>query len=430
MTADEDGTAEDGSAMQAFVSRALSPITGLPEAGAPAARGRGNNLDSIRRHNLSLVLQEVHRSGGISRSALARHTGLNRSTIAVLVNELVELGLVDESMRGTSSGAGRPGSVVRPHGRTVAIAVNPEVDAITVGIIGLGGEVHNRVRYPTDRSPSVREAVNITAIVLETILSGFAPHPRVVGIGVAVPGLIRDQDGTIHLAPALGWHEEPLAAMLSAATGYPAAVANEAGLGTVAEARFGAGRDASDMIYLSGGAGGIGGGIISGGRPLRGADGYAGDFGQTFVAGPIVTDGSGAPGSLDQAVSRERLMEALHLSSADPDEFERALLSSDDPAVVEQVARQLDFLGIALGNAISILNPQLVILGGFLGSLYAADPDRLWTAVKSRAPFATRSEVHIRRAQLGSNLFMVGAAELAFRELLEDPAGYVFTGED
>jgi predicted NBD/HSP70 family sugar kinase len=214
--------------------------------------------------------------------------------------------------------------------------------------------------------------------------------------------------------------------MLEAATGYPAAIANDSGLGTVAEATFGAGRDVDDMIFLNGGAGGIGGGIISGGRPVRGADGYAGDFGQTFVAGPIISDATDSPSTLDEAVNRAALMSALGIQSSDPEEFESALLSSTDPIVLEMIGRQLDFLGIALGNAISILNPQLVILGGFLGSLYAADPERLWTAVKSRAPFASRSDVHIRRAELGPNLYMVGAAELAFRELLADPAGFSF----
>lgn len=387
---------------------------------------RGNNLDSVRRNNLSLVMREVHHTNGITRSGLARQTGLNRSTIAVLVNELTELGLVEEISKGVASGVGRPSSIVRPQGRTIAIAIYPEADAITVGIVGLGGQVHNRIRYETENAPSVRETVNITSVVLKTILSGFTPNPRVVGIGVAVPGLVRDEDGTVHLAPHLGWHDEPLAALLESATGYPAAVASDAGLGTMAEARFGAGRDMTDMIYVNGGATGIGGGIISNGQALRGAGGYAGEFGRMFVSGSIVSTEPGSDGTLEAAVSRASLQEVLGLQTSDPDQLEQALLASTDPLVHEEVARQLDFLGIALGNAINILNPQVVVLGGFLSSLYAADPDRLWTAVKSRALFATRSEIRIRRAELGSNLLMVGAGELAFAGLLEDPAGFEF----
>ena len=86
-------------------------------------------------------------------------------------------------------------------------------------------------------------------------------------------------------ARRFGWREEPLGAMLQDATGMPVLVSNDATLGATAESVFGAARGFSDAVYLNGGSSGIGGGIIANGAPLRGVDGFAGEFGHTH-AGP------------------------------------------------------------------------------------------------------------------------------------------------
>lgn len=396
-----------------------------PEGEAPLRPSRmGNNLDTVRQHNLSTILTLAHHAGSIPRTELTRRTGLNRSTIAALVGELIELGLVTEAGAEVTTQVGRPSSIVKPNPETVAIAVNPEIDAVTVGVVGLGGSVQNRIRFATERPPTVGEAVNITAAIIEGIQAGLRSQSRIVGIGVAVPGLVRQRDGLVQLAPHLGWKDQPLTEMLSAATGYPTSAANDASLGALAERTFGAGRGVDDLIYVNGGASGVGGGVISGGIALRGASGYAGELGHTRVRGDGTPDTAGTRGTLESEVTRERLLEVVGLpSSADGEELEQALLNSDSLAVRREVHRQLDFLGVALGGAINVLNPHLIILGGFLGSLYAMDADRLHKVVAKEALPAPRADVTISRPGLGPDILMVGAAELAFAPLLADPAG-------
>lgn len=388
----------------------------------PAQRA-GNNLDSIRRHNLSTILQFVHHAGPVPRSELTRKTGLNRSTVGALVGELAELGLVLETSPDSSNGVGRPSAVVRPNPATVAIAVNPEIDAVTVGAVSLGGVVQKRIRYETDKAPSVREAVNISAAIIEGMKTDGT---RIAGIGVAVPGLVRTQDGLVRLAPHLEWTDEPIAEMLATATGYPVKAANDASLGALAERTFGAARRVSDLIYLNGGASGIGGGIISGGHALTGVAGHAGELGHTRIRSGGGLDTARARGTLESEVTRDALLAALGLASADVDELEEALLSSTSAKVRAVVDRQQEYLAIALGNAINILNPELIILGGFLGSLHAADPERLERLVSRESLPVSHQSVHISRPQLGANLLMVGAAELVFADLLADPAAYSF----
>lgn len=383
---------------------------------------QGNNHDDIRRHNLSVILRLVHRGGAASRSLLTRQTGLNRSTIAALVGELVELGMVEERDPDPTNQVGRPSPIVAVSERVVALAVNPEIDAVTIGIVGLDGTVHRRIRYPTERSPSVGEAVNIAAAVIEGMRGELESRFRVIGIGVAVPGLVRAHDGLVRLAPHLGWVDEPLAEMLEQATGYPVSAANDASLGAMAERYFGAGKGLTDLIYLNGGASGIGGGVIAGGNAIGGIAGYAGEFGHTRVSSGPAVDSAGITGTLEAEVTRSALLDVLGLESADADELEQALLTSDSPAVRAEVERQLDYLAVALGGAINILNPQLVVLGGFLASLLAVDATRLNTAVALQALRAPYGTVRIAAAELGSNLLMIGAAELAFEQLLDDPA--------
>jgi predicted NBD/HSP70 family sugar kinase len=100
------------------------------------------------------------------------------------------------------------------------------------------------------------------------------------------------------------------------------------------------------------------------------------------------------------------------------------LVSNTSSAVRAEALRELDFLAVALRGAINILNPSTVILGGFLGSLYAVAPEYLDALVAS-SPLAASSElVTIQRSELGANRLMIGAAELAFASVLADPSSF------
>jgi predicted NBD/HSP70 family sugar kinase len=388
----------------------------------PSRSARGNNLDTVRQHNLSTLLGLVHSSGPLSRSRLTKETGLNRSTIAALVGELVELGLVQESVPDANNRVGRPSPVVGAHPGVVALAINPEIDAVAVGVVGLDGTVHQRVRYATERIPTALEAVAIAAAVIDGLRPELAERSKVVGIGVAVPGLVREADGVVRLAPHLAWLDEPFTERLRDATGLTVSAANDANLGANAERIFGAGRGFTDLVYFNGGASGIGAGVISGGVPLAGYSGYAGELGHTLVNSAGVRCHCGAIGCLETEVNQRSLLAVLGLESADADELETAIAASETVAARTEIDRQLGFLAVAVRNATNIFNPQLIVLGGFLGALITAAPGRLHELVSGTALKASGEHVRIVRAELGSNLLMVGAAELAFAPLLADPA--------
>lgn len=396
-----------------------APLSTTQAVSRSSTDGRGNS--EVRRHNLSLVLRLVHENRSVARSALTRRTGLNRSTIAALVGELVDRGLVEEIEPDLTNQVGRPSPLVVPTVTAVSIAVNPEIDAVTVSAVALGGRVLSRVRHPTSSVPTPDEAVAIVAAETKSLVAGLEPGQVVVGIGVAFPGLVRAHDGLVRLAPHLRWVDEPFAAKLERSTGFPVRAANDASLGIIAEHTFGSGTGVDDLIYLNGGSSGIGGGIISHGRVIGGAEGYAGEFGHTLVNSNGALCHCGATGCLETEVRRDRLLGLLGLADADAEEFDTALLTSSASEVRREVTRQLDYLAIALRNAINILNPRLVVLGGFLAALYAAHPDHLDGLVAAQPLLAARESVEIRPAELGANILMIGAADLAFETILADP---------
>ena len=392
----------------------------LPRTHASAS---ASEPDPSRRNNLSLLTSLVHHHGVLSRAQLTRHTGLNRSTVGTLIGQLVALGLVYETAPTGEGQVGRPSPEVHPSPSIAALAVNPEIDAVTIGLVSLGGKVQKKIRFETERIPSAREAVNIASAVIAGMRSELDASYRITGIGVAVPGLVNRDDGVVRHAPHLGWRNEPVARMLSEATGYPCQAANDASLGAEAELIFGAGAGQENLIYLNGGASGIGGGIIADGQLLRGASGYAGELGHTFVRTGGKTCHCGATGCLETEVSQSRLLEVAGLTRGDIADLEKALATSSSGEVNDEVARQLLYLGIALRNAVNIFNPEAIVLDGFLGTLHALAPTSLNGTLLSQAMDGPAGQVKIYRAALGSDLMMIGAAELAFTQFLADPAG-------
>jgi len=379
----------------------------------------------VRQANLARLLHLVHHSGPISRAALTEATGLNRSTIADLVAELVTEGLVVERAPDPSRRVGRPSPMVAADPAVLALAVNPEVDAVTVAAVGLDRRIAARARIEVSEAPTPERTVALTTAQLAAWRTGDLASSRIVAIGIAVPGLVRRADGLVREAPHLGWADAPLGDLLQAATGLTTFVANDASLGALAEHLFGAAVGVDDAVYLNGGASGIGGGLIVNGMPVTGAGGYAGEFGQNRPGIADAADRRAPGGVLEDEVSRSRLLEAVGLAGADEPTLAAALAAArrdaDATAVVDEVTRQRRILSTALANAVNVLNPQVVVLGGFLATLATWDLEELTALVRAQSMPANAADVELLPAALGEDRLLIGAAEAAFGELLRDP---------
>ena len=121
-------------------------------------------------------------------------------------------------------------------------------------------------------------------------------------------------------------------------------------------------------------------------------------------------------------MTREELLSLLGAGHMDPESFEVALLADRSDTIAAAVARQQKHLATALGTVVNVLNPERIVLGGFLASLLAYDPQGLRAALETRALAPAMEGVDIVSAQLGANLLLVGAAHRALEPLVDDPA--------
>ncbi|HYP72834.1 MAG TPA: ROK family transcriptional regulator [Microbacterium sp.] len=376
-------------------------------------------VEGVRQRNLGRILRLVHHDGPQSRAALTDATGLNRSTVADLVGLLVEADLVIERAPDPSRRVGRPSPIVAVSPVPVAIAVNPEVDALEIAAVGLDQQIVARVRHPLDDLLTPERTADLVADQLAAWRAGALAQSRIVGLGLAVPGLVRAADGVVRDAPHLQWRDAPLGEQVALTTGLPTTVGNDASLGALAEHLYGAARGIDDVVYLNGGASGIGGGLIVGGVPVGGAGGYAGEFGQNR---PGIADAAARrarDGVLEDEVSRSRLLAVARLTRADDDELAAALATAS-PDIADEVARQRGILATALANAVNVLNPAVIVLGGFLAALATLDVPGLEDDVRAQSMPACAESVRIVPAALAGDRLLIGAAEAVFVGLLEN----------
>lgn len=385
----------------------------------------GQRSETVRRSNLSAIVRELHLRGALSRSHLVSHTGLTRSAIRGLIGQLVAGGMVTETRSTPAGTPGRPSPLVHPHPESaVVLALEINVDSLAVARVGLGGTVLELVRV--DR-PRAHVTVDEIVADLVELVGAMAPlDETLVGIGVAVAGIVRRSDGLVRLAPNLGWRDVPLGERLAAAlkTAAPLAVSNEADLGGLAEHRRGAAIHAADVIYVMGEVG-VGGNVIVDGQPLIGADGYAGEIGHMAVNPVGTACGCGSFGCWETEIGERAMLARAGRSPAGGrkavDELIDAATAGESEAVasLDHVGR---WLGIGLASLINVFNPTLVVLGGVFVRVHPLIADELDSALERRALQASRERVRVIPGALGVDGPLIGAAELAFEPTLADPA--------
>lgn len=383
----------------------------------------GATQDEVRRSNLSAVLRLLHLGGAQTRSHLTAVTGLNRSTVGDLVTSLAALGLVRERP-GDVRGVGRPSLVVEPVSTSAAVlALDLRVERTIAALVGLGGEVFARAECrhrSRDREPLIDEVVEVGREVLAQLPAGAV----LAGTCAGVPGVVRATDGLVRFAPNLGWADVPLADVLRDRLGAGrgrVSVRNDADLGVLAEHLRGSARDSSTVLYLAGDIG-VGGGVFVDGRPLIGAGGYGGEVGHMRINPTGHTCRCGARGCWETEIGYAALARAAGDAAARglPGLVEAA--ERGDPLALSAFEGVAEWLGVGLVNLVNVLNPQSIVLGGHLGAVYAVAGEGVLAQLDSALP-AARELVRIASSELGGDATLIGAAEVAFTMLLDDPAG-------
>jgi glucokinase-like ROK family protein len=393
----------------------------------------------VRQLNTRLVLDTLRREAPMSRADLSSRTGLNRSTISNIINELIQTGYVYETMIQEQDRVGRPGILLElnPKGGA-AIGIEIGVGFISCIVTDFTANVVWRERMLLDEeSPQniIFEQAGLT--VKRALYMAEGLGLKAFGIGIGIPGLVDAREGRLVLAPNLHWHDMPLRQMWSERFNLPVFIENEANAAALGEHRFGAARGKDDFIYLSTGIG-LGGGIMIGGKLFKGAAGFAGEIGHTKLYTEGELCGCGKRGCLETYAGPHAILRRIRQSIqagqtsliADLAGQQLEKISMD---MVIEAARQLDpvaqsalhdvglHLGAGLCNLINIFNPELVVFGGALSPASPWLIPVIREAIQQYALPPVAEIVSLKPSQLGFDSCVMGAAVLVLDEVLRAP---------
>ncbi len=327
----------------------------------------------VRAANLAVVLRFVRENAPCSRADIAASTGLNKATVSSLVGDLVDRRLLRETGL-TENRVGRPATMLVLDGSPyAAIGMEVNVDYITAVAVDLKGEkLLNWRRSFSGGTSSPSQSVAAAAAIARRVAGRMTKEARqVLGLTVAVPGLV-DVHGTVRIAPNLGWQDIDLSGDLTKALrdpGFPVTVDNDANSAVLAEHRFGPHGNTANLVYITGEVG-VGAGVIMDGRLRRGGQGYAGEVGHIQIDAMGADCRCGRRGCLEATAGIGAVL-AQTAPDASPAELEpeidevvRRARSGD-----QQILALLETVGRNLGKGVAILanllNPEVVILGGY-----------------------------------------------------------------
>ncbi|WP_433256906.1 ROK family protein [Streptosporangium sp. CA-135522] len=436
----------------ARLTKGAAQLTAQP-TGQPAAQPTAQSTApptghaSLRRANLSLVLRHLRDHGSSSRADIAESTGLHRATVSNLMAELLDRRLVREIGIEHAGTVGRPRRAVALDGAHVGVlGLEINVDYVAVHGTDLGGRVlvERRVGFDAMGSGpdhSLRELGRVARQAVGELTragsrpSGDASGMKVAGIGVAVPGLVDVGRGVVALAPNLGWRDVALASRLSVALGdlhAPVTVDNDANLAALAEYTSGVAAGTADMVYLTGEVG-VGGGIIVGGRLLRGADGFSGEVGHMPVDPGGHRCGCGRDGCWETKVGLAALVrtatpdQAYGLSNTPvPDPEERVAeiargLAAGDPLMLAAVAEVGRWLGLGGSILVNLFNPRVIVVGGYFATLARWLLPFAQAQLESLAVAGPAARCRFVASGLGFGAASLGATHVVINQLIDDP---------
>ncbi len=390
------------------------------------------------RSALGPALELVHTGRAPTRAVLTSELGVTRATAGAVAAELEALGLIQVDSRPTAAAGsqGRPSHrlAVDPAG-PVVLAAQVHADGFRAALVGLGGRIvataPGCMTVPADPAHVLAAVVEAGAELLRET------GRRCLGAGLAVPSAVAEPEGTalnpLHVAWPAGAPVRVIFAervrdagiLATAGSGATVFAGNDVNLAALAEHRHGAGRGARDLLCVATGHRGVGGALVLDGRLHSGSSGLALEVGHLTVNPKGRTCHCGSRGCLDieadplaflTAAGRDPGPEVSLLQQA------RDLLRDEreSPSVRAAVHVLIDRLGLGLAGLVNILNPDRVILGGLHRELLAADPERLRAVVAERSLWGQSGSVPLLACSLDHNS-LVGAAELAWQPVLDDP---------
>jgi predicted NBD/HSP70 family sugar kinase len=388
---------------------------------------------SLREHNLAVTCATIFAQAPISRARLAAATGMTRSTVSRLVEELIQAGIVIEQ---GALGAGRPGRPAVPlapaKGTIVGLGLQVNVDYMAGRVMDLSGAVVAEEYVAGDFESSDPRAVLQEAgeLTRDLVARATAAGARVARAYLGLPGLTDTDSQRLLLAPNLGWHELAPADLMGPGllpAGVELRVDNDANLAAYGIAHEAPGRVASSstFLYVAGDIG-VGAAIVVDGRVIRGQHGWAGEIGHVSIEpdGPVCH--CGARGCLERYAGKHAVLEAAALpTTVAPVELAAAAAGHGAPR--RAVERAAWALGVALSGTVNVIDVGEIVLGtGFIPLIDLLRPG-IEEQLHVRTLAGPWSSTVLRAAPFDPAPAATGGAMRALERVAREPANWILT---
>ena len=408
--------------------------------GGPGTQGPKAQTD-VRISNMSLILRHLQTSPALSRTRLARETGLSKATVSTLVAELCSRGLLVEEEPDLSGNVGRPSTGLRTAPRAAAgIGLEISGSSLLLSIVDLTGEVVLRSsELVGDTGHHPEKMIERIGTMLSHALDRLAEQgTNVPGIVLAQPGIIDYVGNTVRYSSILGWHDvavadkvhDAVARRMSARQDVPIiTLENDAKLAALATYERYADAGVRNLLYLSGGEG-IGAGIIADGYLLRGWLGLTGEVGHMPVEPEGLPCRCGRRGCWETRSGLQALTSAYPAddevrdettSLEDRIEILRRRFDAGDAELAHRLRLSQQALTQALAILADVLNPQVIVLSGYLAAFADVFLSPTTTALEARL-LDTRARVKVEVSHLGKWASSHGAALVALESVLDNPS--------
>lgn len=367
-----------------------------------------------RQMSLSMTMQAIVHCGPISRASIAKQTGLSKQTISETVRILTEDGWISEIGR-TSGHIGRTATTYElvPDAAYVA-AVDLGGTKVRVAIVDLVGNILSEKVEPTDAAGGEPVARQIARMCREAASAKKLDYARVKQTVVGCPGVPDRRTGAVHYAPNIaGLDTMDFCGAIARESGTQVMLENDVNLAVLGEHWLGCGKGFDQVAYVALGTG-IGAGLIANGEILRGATGAAGELGYLpFGADPFEPE-SLRVGALERVVGTHGIRAGYKARTGKdlnvPSIFDAA--AAGDTHAVEMLQLVARTLARALAAIATITNPDLIILGGSIGSRAEILRD-----VRSELAACFPHPVRIETSALGNHASLAGAVAVGLTEL-------------
>jgi predicted NBD/HSP70 family sugar kinase len=371
------------------------------------------NQQLLKDINRMALVRHLCANPGLSRADLAPAVGLTKSTVSLLVRELIAEGwLVEREVVAT-------GDLGRDPTRLLLLGAEVGIEGLRVVGTSLTGDVLATATAGYGSAKSAKACIATLATTLLKVRKQLAEADhRIIGIGVGLPGGVEEATGVLNFAPNLGWRDVPVGSLLAeklagtSLAGVPMFLQNEADVAALGEHEFNPTPSSDPLLYVSINQG-VGAGVIVGDRLLTGARGFAGEVGHIVlqIDGPLCSCGRRG---CAEALIGPRAMLRVPASDGMPSLSEaQRLLAEDDASTTRAVRKAGNYLGVLLQNLASAYDPACIVLGGALVELGDVFLQPALRTLQEYAAAANLAPPEVRTSRFGANSVAAGAAALA-----------------